>query len=193
MAKNNNFNYFTSLFLFFIFIGSCLALIFLLFSCTEEHICECDNKTVIDINYVDYHLAIEHIKEYEGLRLFPYQIPGDSFSYIGYGHQIRNFESFEYISEQEADSILINDLIHRIIYISNKYTVTGNQALALAMLIYNVSPSSVHNSKLGVQLLTYKDEDTIRESWLSFCRYNNEMHPMLKKRREFEINLYFKE
>ncbi len=52
--------------------------------------------------------GLQIIKDSEGLRLEPYSAGG--FSYIGYGHQIQEGESFTSITEAEAEALLRADL-----------------------------------------------------------------------------------
>jgi GH24 family phage-related lysozyme (muramidase) len=175
--------------LFFVsLIISFLAIIFLSISLTKEQCVTIENKEVV-VDYTNYTLALEHIKTSEGLRLKTYELDGGH--YIGYGHKVK--KSHPPITEQQADSMLIEIFNQKLFYVSNRYDVTGNQALALAMLFYAVKPSSVTRSVLNDTLLSsVKDSASIVNSWASFCMFQGKTHPKLKKRREFESNLYFK-
>lgn len=140
------------------------------------------------INYSDYNLAKEFIKKSEGLRLETYEL--DNNFYIGYGQKVS--KQHPNITELQADSMLEKTLFSKLYYVVNRYDVTGNEALALAMLFYAVKPSAIRNSNLNRELLTTKDSTVIRNSWTSFCLFQGKPHRKLKERREFEVNLYFK-
>ncbi len=144
------------------------------------------------LNNVNYDLAIENIKKYEGLRLEPYQLPNDTFWYIGYGHQYPYKP--DNISLHEADSLLNSDFHKRIIYVSKTYFLTGNKALAMAMLYYNVKPSAIRNSTFHNHLIEQKyniipnyDTSLIINSWTSFNMNNRRIY----ERRLFEVKLFF--
>lgn len=142
----------------------------------------------ITLDYTNYILAKEYIKKSEGLMLEPYFY--SSHWYIGYGYQI--FKPCKSITEFQADSLLDLALQQKIFYVSNKYKVIGNQALALGMLFYAIKPTSIKKSVLHKELLSTKNDSLIQKSWLSFCYYEGKEHKKLKKRREFEVNLFYK-
>lgn len=144
------------------------------------------NEIVID--YTNYDLCINHLKEYEGLSLKPYLL--DGHYYIGYGQQIKN-PSID-INQKEAERMLKETFDWYILFVNKKYDVYGDKALALALLWYNVKPSSILKSDLHYCIINdIEDAMRIRESWLSLCNFKNRKHTKLKERRQFEVNLYF--
>jgi GH24 family phage-related lysozyme (muramidase) len=167
-------------------------------SCTyEDYIVH--NTTVLDINSTNWMLALNHIMEYEGLKLEPYNCNG--MNYIGYGHQITSKDNYllNGISKEYALLLLENDLKTRVIYASTKYKLSGDQALALGMLFYNVKPSSIRKTRLHEELnnnsvlgLTFNN-DIVIDSWMSLCKFNGSKHPKLLNRRCFELMLFYNE
>ena len=81
--------------------------------------------------------GLQIIKDSEGLRLEPYSAGG--YSYIGYGHQIKEGESFTSITEDEAEAILRDDLAFFENGVRELLTrpATENQFSAMVSLAYN--------------------------------------------------------
>ena len=81
--------------------------------------------------------GLQIIKDSEGLRLEPYSAGG--FSYIGYGHQIQDGESFTSITEAEAEALLRADLAFFENGVRESLTrpATENQFSAMVSLAYN--------------------------------------------------------
>ncbi len=154
----------------------------------------------VQINSVDWRLALDHIRAFETLKTEPYK-DRDEY-YIGYGHQIQDNEAFlmNGITEECAEDLLVNDMENMVIIASNKYNLTGNKALALAMLMFNLGVSGFRcdkNNQATTLYLMLKgvqpfDKDSFRRSWESFCNYNGKEHKQLRERRRYECNLYFK-
>lgn len=143
----------------------------------------------IIIDKTDYDLAVQKIKEGEGLRLKPYIL--DCGMYIGYGHKISDKNLI--ITESQADSLLQGILFKKIKYVNREYGFYGNKALSLGMLYYTCKPSSIKKSKLHKQLKSNQpDNEIIRESWESFCYFNGKENKRMKERRKFEVDLFFK-
>ena len=157
------------------------------------------NRIIID--GVNYQLALQHLRECEGLSLEAYQ-QGDKW-YIGYGHQIQPSQEFLYdgCTQAYAESLLERDLQHCILFASKRYNLTGNQALAVGLLMFNLGAGRVrqyyidgepHTTMVHAMLIGKEDfdEDVFRTSWLSFCRNNGKVSGKLKQRRQFELNLF---
>lgn len=81
--------------------------------------------------------GLQIIKDSEGLRLEPYSAGG--YSYIGYGHQIKDGESFTSITEAEAEALLRDDLAFFENGVRESLTrpATENQFSAMVSLAYN--------------------------------------------------------
>ena len=81
--------------------------------------------------------GLEVIKDSEGLRLEPYSAGG--YTYIGYGHQIQDGESFSSITEAEAEALLRDDVAFFENGVREALTrpATENQFSAMVSLAYN--------------------------------------------------------
>lgn len=98
--------------------------------------------------------CIDLIKQFEGLRLSPY-LDGAGIPTIGYG-STRYEDSAcvdiddPAISEQEADSLLLNDLNQSANYLQNiiKVNLTQKQTDAILSLVYNIGIGNFKNSTL---------------------------------------------
>lgn len=188
MTKHNRFG------LMLLFI---VSILFLITHVKEGYIVEVPTleksyNITLRFDYTNYDIALEQIKKYEGLRLESYKLPGDDHYYIGYGHQYPTDPSN--IDLEKAERLLRADFDQRLLYVSRTYFVTGNKALALAMIYYNVRPSSIRSSYMHEAIMTQKhlltntwDTIGISQSWLSFDMNHKKMH----ERREFELKLFF--
>lgn len=194
--RGNNVNY---VFLFSLFLGVvCLsAIVFYpkfsnLKKETPVETPILQTAPVVFIDATDFNLAIRYIKQSETFQSVPYKL--GIHWYIGYGHQIKKGEKFSEISEKKADDILNEDLMMMIQYASEKYNLFGSKALAVGLLFYNVRHSSITSSVLDSELKKgpkYWDEKKMRESWGKLCNFEGKEHTGLRKRREFEIKLFF--
>lgn len=138
-------------------------------------------------NYLDS--CIRHLKEFESFKPCPYRGPGGN-TLIGYGHTI--YEPMECITEVQADSMLRIDFKKRCDYILKHYKekIKGDEKklYALALACFNLRLNSFKNL---VENAT--DEPRL---WLDYCKYKNDSGEIvvsnhLRKRRKFEVELYF--
>lgn len=154
----------------------------------KQEIFEEVEQISVEVDYTNYYLAIEEIKRGESLQLEPYFL--DKNWYIGYGYQTKHPSTN--ITEEQADSLLDLAYKQKLRYVNKTYHVFGNEALALAMLYYATKPISIRKSILHRELLSENpDSSSIYVSWVSFCNFQGKEHPKIKKRREFEVNLFF--
>lgn len=157
----------------------------------------------IEIDCTTYEIALSEIRKYEGLRLTPYE--SGEHMYIGYGHQIREYEPYllDGITEEYAEGLLRKDVEHRILTANKYYKLVGNRALAVAMLIYNIGDFRItkYTDSEGAKQFTtvHKmlsgwiefDEAMFRASWVSFCKIDGKVNKKLQQRREAEVNIFF--
>ena len=142
----------------------------------------------IVIDYTTYEQCIQHLKEYEGFRSKPYELDGGW--YIGYGQQTKSFA--DTVSDVQADSMLRNTFDWYVELMPKMYNVYGDKALALALLWYNVSPTSIKGGTLHRLILEGSgDNMAIRDSWMSLCNFQGKPHKKLQERRQFEVSLFF--
>ena len=106
----------------------------------------------------------------------------------------------EGITAEYADTLLINDINHRILTANRYYDVTGDHALAVAMLMYNIGDGRIAKSgddyttihKMLSGWIPFEDH-AFRVSWISFCKIDGKENRRLRERREFEMKLWFNE
>lgn len=144
----------------------------------------------IDTNYL-FNEAIDHIKEYEGFRSKVY-IDNDGSPTIGYGHHIHSNENLNYVTEPEAESLLIEDVKSKLSYINSNYKLSKNQALAMALFSFNLG-SNAMDEAIKKGLLSNIDNKILR-----YCHYKVTLNgkkvvkrsKKLLERRKFELYIY---
>lgn len=182
-------------FLLLIFVISIFTILFFFPTKNDNSNAMQQSPIIVEINIdtVDWILAIDYIKNAEAFSPKPYSLSGNQF--IGYGHMITNKESFGIISEEQATKIMEDDLLQCIRYASIRYHLTGNQAFAVGMLFYGTKHSIIFKSQLHTELCKGPDkwnEQMIKDSWISFCMFNGKQHQKIKARRQYELNLFLK-
>jgi lysozyme len=137
--------------------------------------------------------GIEHLKDFEKLRLEKYHLGGDAL--IGYGHKILPSENFSTITPEIAEELLIKDAIYasegvkRLFKMWNSMgidiKVTQNQFDVMVSLAYSMGVNAFRGSDF-VQAL--KQKDFIKASRL--LKYTGVSHPGHIKRRSVESSLF---
>jgi hypothetical protein len=161
----------------------------------------------VQIDCTTHNQALRHLMEHEGFAAFPYEQNGNR--YIGYGHQIHTSRSYYNtgITLEEARKKLNDDLGHCIMVANREFDLFGNRALAVGMLIFNTGlsgmkwwkPDGVNREMTTLcrlliiqkdRVLTEKEQNDLRNSWLSFDKFRGQPHRKLRERREFEVKIY---
>lgn len=137
--------------------------------------------------------GLEHLKEFEDLKLKKYHLNGDTL--IGYGHKILPSEKFSTITPEIAEELLIKDAIYasegvkRLFKMWNSMgidiKVTQNQFDVMVSLAYSMGVGAFRGSDF-VQAL--KQQDFIKASRL--LKYTGVSHPGHIKRRSVESSLF---
>ena len=134
--------------------------------------------------------GIELIKKFEGCRLETYICPAGVFT-IGYGHTGADVKSGMKITQEEAETLLKNDLkafekgVQRII----KKELTQNQFDALVSFAYNLGLENLKKSTLAKLI----NQGKIKEASSQFERWvyaNGVKLNGLIRRRKAEKNLF---
>lgn len=134
--------------------------------------------------------GIELIKKFEGCRLETYICPAGVFT-IGYGHTGADVKSGMKITQEEAETLLKNDLkafekgVQRII----KKELTQNQFDALVSFAYNLGLENLKKSTLAKLI----NQDKIKEAANQFERWvyaNGVKLNGLIRRRKAEKELF---
>lgn len=137
--------------------------------------------------------GLNHLKDFEKLRLEKYHLGGDAL--IGYGHKILPSENFSTITPEIAEELLIKDAIYasegvkRLFKMWNSMgidiKVTQNQFDVMVSLAYSMGVGAFRGSDF-VQAL--KQQDFIKASRL--LKYTGVSHPGHIKRRSIESNIF---
>jgi hypothetical protein len=154
----------------------------------------------ISLDPVSFNLAISHIMATESFS--PDIYTENNHLFIGYGHMIRQGESFSPpISQQQALDLLIDDFNKHMIPAASRYHLFGNQALAIGMMAYNRGVTATCSGCIDELLSLYKNDPLIAQSpawcndlkncWSSFVMFNGKPHRLLIARRQFELSMFF--
>ena len=128
-------------------------------------------------------VGIELIKQFEGLALEPYDDVGGKLS-VGYGHLIKQGESFSQISESQATSLLCSDLVTAEACIEDCVDVplTQNQFDALCSFVFNLGCLKLRGSTL-LRMLNKGAYDIAAEEFPKWCRCGqNQVEGLLRRR-----------
>ncbi len=138
--------------------------------------------------------GLSFIAEKEGFRNTPYPDVGGQLT-IGYGHLIKEGESFTSITEQEGMELLNKDVGIAVNAVNNNLKVPVNQHEfdALTSFTFNVGEGNFKKSTL-LKMVNNGNRSKIRESFLMWNKdtINGILQEVsgLTKRREKESNLY---
>lgn len=98
--------------------------------------------------------GIDLIKEFEGFRAETYNDSG-GIPTIGYGHALRQNETFTRISEQEAEELLKSDIYIAERYVNNNFGKRireQNEFDALVSFIFNIGQGAFNKSSVNTYL-----------------------------------------
>jgi GH24 family phage-related lysozyme (muramidase) len=138
-----------------------------------------------------YHLSSIIIKDYEKLYLKPKR-DIDGKYILGYGDKkcAIKYKKYKSISMYQAETCLKEEISRIYNHIHSIFPcLRYNQTIALIVLEYNVGKSAFRKSKL-VQAIKKKQYKNIKKEWLSFYNHKHKGQSGLKKRREFEYQLF---
>ena len=126
------------------------------------------------------------IKEFEGCFLNAYRCPSHVLT-IGWGHTGDVYEG-QYITQEEADNLLINDMLEYENYVNSctqlTFTPNQNQFDALVSFTYNCGQGNL------ATLVQNRDAETVAEKLLLYNRGSDGVLPGLVRRREAERELF---
>lgn len=136
--------------------------------------------------------GIALIKHFEGFRRTPYLCAGGKWT-VGFGHVIRSFETFSKITEEQAENILKDDLIHAENAVNALITVplTQNQFDALASLTFNIGRENFLTSTL-LKKLNAGDVTGAAAEFKKWRKSAGKVLPGLVRRRAAETALFNK-
>jgi lysozyme len=135
------------------------------------------------------------IKEFEGLRLQPYN-DSVNFCTVGYGHLIRRSPVTPQdlpITQEQADAYLVDDLEWAEAAVTRyvKVPLTENEFSALVAWTYNLGPGTLASS----QVLTLINQGLLERATFHMVLYDKaggKTLPGLTRRRQAEVALFLK-
>ena len=134
--------------------------------------------------------AINLIKQFEGLRLSPYD-DGASFITIGYGHKVKSTEFFTVIDRATADKLLIADVLisQGAVNRQVKVNLNQNQFDALVSFTFNLGEGNLSASTL-LEYLNANDLDSAANEFPKWIYAGNKVMNGLITRRAAEKQLF---
>lgn len=137
--------------------------------------------------------GLDLLKSCEGCELAAYPDPGTGGEpwTIGYGHTGVDVRPGLTIDAQDAEDLLINDLMRFEDGVEDLVTVdlTGNASSALVSFAYNVGLRNLEASKL-LRFLNAGDFARAADEFPKWCRGGGRVLPGLVKRRAAERELF---
>lgn len=136
------------------------------------------------------------IKSFEGLSLKPYLcpagIPTISYGLTYYSNGTKVKLTDKPITQQQADTMLMNALKHYEQGVDSFTTdlVNQNQFDALVSFAYNCGLGNLKSSTLLKKVNANPNDPTIRQEFLKWNKGGGKVLPGLTKRRTAEANLY---
>lgn len=137
--------------------------------------------------------GVDLIKLFEGLSLTAYTCPAGVLT-IGYGHTGSDVTPKSRVTDQQAEKILREDLIHSEMAVGNlvKVPLTQSQFDALVSFVFNVGPGGLGYSTLLKRLNAGEDPATVAKEelprWVKDG--NGNVLQGLVRRRHAEIELF---
>ena len=136
-------------------------------------------------------IALEKIKEFEGLRTEAYRCPGGVLT-IGYGHTGSDVREGDRISQYWAEELLKADVAKVAEQVERLgVALTQGQFDALVSFAFNLGIGRLRTSKL---LRLIRRQDSYRNIKAEFKRWvyaGGRKQPGLERRREWEANRFF--
>jgi lysozyme len=138
--------------------------------------------------------GLKLIKSFEQLRLWPYQDIAGNWT-IGYGHLMRPNEHYIVITQQQADNLLVQDLLAAEIAVSSyvRVPLTQDQFDALCSFVFNIGARNFEYSTL-LRKLNLWDYEGASEQFVHWDKIfiDGALLPVdgLKRRREAEEQLF---
>jgi lysozyme len=136
--------------------------------------------------------GLDLIKKYEGFSPKKYLCPAGK-STIGYGHVIRPNENYIFITKQQAESLLRQDveIAENTINDSVKVPLTQSQFDSLVSLVYNWGGHNFLRSE-GLEKINKKDYNGAIEEFSEVNEIHGKISKGLVNRRMAEANLFNK-
>jgi hypothetical protein len=133
----------------------------------EEEVEQCPDATLYEYN-------IDFLKECEGYKATKYRCDAGHLT-IGYGHLYLKTDTFTYLTEHQADSLLRYDLNIRVALVNQRYPyLKYHEKLALAnfIFIYGTKDLAIvcEDIERVMGYKYYTKDDELVKSWLLLTR-----------------------
>ena len=140
----------------------------------------------------NYERTIEFLKEHEGFAGGKAYICPGGHKTIGYGHIILEGETFEELTEKQADSLLRADFNRALRAVDKTVKLTGVRKLAIAHFVFAKGIGTFINSGLIEKIA---QGESIDNDLLKWCYYKNSNGESVKSQhalniRKWEVDLY---
>jgi lysozyme len=136
--------------------------------------------------------GIDLIKRFEGFSHMPYLCSG-GYRTIGYGHKICENEDLKFVSEDDAEKILINDLrrteqgVVRLV----RNDINDSQFAALVSFSFNLGVGTLQRSTLRQKINFSSSDEEIRGEFMKWVKVRGRVFLGLVRRRIVESELFF--
>lgn len=135
-----------------------------------------------------YETIVLYIKSHEGLELRPYKCSAGVWT-IGWGHRIKDGESFGKISMVEANAMFLRDFNERFESARRAYPgLERRKLLVLTAASYNLGTGIFLNKNSVSKAI--KQGRSIRFALIKYCLVNKKFNQVISNRRKFECALY---
>jgi lysozyme len=140
----------------------------------------------------NYEKTIKAIKKHEGFAGGnPYICPGGHLT-IGYGHVIKEGESFTRLTEKQADSLLRVDFNKALRAVDASVKLEGSKKLAIAHFVFAKGIGTFNRSELRQKIV---NGESIDDEIVKWCYYTNRNGERVKSQhalniRKWELRMY---
>ena len=134
--------------------------------------------------------GIDLIKKYEGFSAKKYLCPA-GYSTIGYGHRVMPWDTYNSITENQAEQFLYQDVENAEDTVNKfvKVPLTQHQFDALVSIVYNWGSGNFLRSE-GLEKINQKDYDGAIQEFLEVNKIHGKISKGLVNRRLAEANLF---
>jgi lysozyme len=128
------------------------------------------------------------VKRRESLQLKPYTCPGGYLS-VGYGHVITKTEEYlkAGITEEQADSLLHNDMEYYKSWVQKKLKLKGNKLKAITHFCYAFGTTKLQKSELYKRI---QSGEAIEDEIIKWVNIKGKPNPSLLRQRKLELAWY---
>ena len=134
--------------------------------------------------------AAQLIREFEGCKLTSYRCPANVLT-IGYGHTGKDVFEGQVISLEEAESLLMDDMLEADEGINDycNEALNENQRAALISFVFNLGIGNFRSSTL-LRLINYGEFEAAAKQFQRWNKAGGVVLPGLVRRRNDEMKLF---